>query len=309
MEIIALIPLWQKSLIVSRRSERTRSQYNYHAGNLAAWLQANNYPLNTATITWPLLEDYLSQYSNGRAQNTVRQAVNALRSLFDYARARDEITHTEYEKLKRILKPPPPQYNAQRTLAINEIEQLISSRDNSPKGIRDAALMSLLFDSGLRSAEICCLRANKIQYNVEISPGVLVNRITTIGKGGAIEPAYFGQETRNMLDKWLSVRQADSEHIFVGIGGRNKGQRMTPGGLRKTLRDIGNEAGISGVSPHAFRRAFAVALESAGASTRTIKELGRWKTLQMVLLYTRDYQAAVTYNSLAPMDRLRQSRK
>lgn len=214
--------------------------------------------------------------------------------------------------MKSSLKSMPNQYNTQRTLAINEVKQLLDSCADSPKGIRDAALMSLLFDSGLRSAEVCRLQVNQLQYDVEIAPGVIVNRILVQVKGGTTEPGYFGAETRKLIERWLTIRsqiiKPGVEELFVGIGGNTPGNSLTPSGLRVLLRKFGKKAGVRGVSPHTFRRAFAVALEMAGASTRTIKELGRWKTLQMVLHYTRGYQAATRYNEVAPSDFIRRSK-
>jgi len=301
--------LWKRSLQVKRRSKQTQKQYQYHVEKMVNWLKEREVT-QLSEVTWMLIEEHIAWFNQGRAQNTVRQAVNSMRSFFDYCHDRELITPEHYQKLKPSLKSMPNQYNAQRTLAINEVKRLIDSCNATPTGIRNAALMSLLFDSGLRSAEVCRVQVNQLEYDVEIAPGVIVNRILVQVKGGAKEPAYFGAETRKLVERWLNIRpqiivEPGIEELFVGIGGNTPGEALTPPGLRALLRKLGKKAGVRGVSPHTFRRAFAVTLEAAGATTKTIKDLGRWKTLQMVLHYLRGYEAATRYNEVAPLDFIR----
>lgn len=275
-----------------RRSPRTISAYLYHLDRLRLWLVERGI-VSPDQVLVGHLREWKADLFDTWAPATVRQACAAAKAFFAW---------TEQPALCAVLKVPRVRSGPQRTLTIEEVGALLAVCDGGAKGLRDRALMSLLLDSGLRSAEVCRVKVSDLEFGVMILPGIRANRIVIEVKGGDRRPAYFGKATAEALRRWLDVRRAIDGSLFVGIGGTQPGQGITPDGLRAILRKIGDAAGVSGVSPHAFRRAFACLLEQAGASTREVQELGRWSNLDMVLLYTRDYRAAVKYPAIAPLD-------
>ena len=150
----------------------------------------------------------------------------------------------------------------QRTIIETELNKMLDICDSKqgPKGKRDAAIISLLFDSGIRAAELCRLKVKDVDINGK--------EFQVQIKGGAVLPGWFGEQTKERLFEWLAVRDALAlpgvETLFVGVGGIKPGTPMVPDGLRRVLVVLGERAGIERVSIHAFRRGFACSLSAAG---------------------------------------------
>ncbi len=241
-----------------------------------------------------------SKKPKGWEPATIRHAIFIVRSFLNWCWEEELIA----ENLAGALKPPKDKKRLQRTLNIDEIQELIKICDlHTLKGLRDAALVSLLTDSGLRSCEVRRLAIENVQFGVRLGK-YLVNMVEVIGKGGDEKSAFFGQATAERIQNWLEVRptEADVDELFVSIGGSTPRQPFTRHGLRITLTKLGNKAGVKGVTPHAFRRSFACIADEAGASTRKIQSWGGWSDIKMVERYTRAMQAGKQYNRYSPMD-------
>ena len=96
------------------------------------------------------------------------------------------------------------------------------------------------------------------------------------GKGQKEGRAPFGKTSEHLLKKWLSQRNSNGRNIW-GID---------RDGIQVMLKRLNQATGIT-CNPHSFRRAFACFLRKAGVDTMTIKDLGRWESLEMVQRYTR----------------------
>jgi site-specific recombinase XerD len=135
--------------------------------------------------------------------------------------------------------------------------------------IRDKAIIALLTESGLRLSEITNIKIKDIDWQN--------HTVQIIGKGNKEAFAPFGNLSETYLKQWLSGNQ--SNNFIWGI---NKW------GITSMLRRLEDKTGIT-CNPHTFRRTFAVLLRKAGIDTMTIKELGRWESLEMVQRYTRSF--------------------
>ena len=133
--------------------------------------------------------------------------------------------------------------------------------------VRDKAIISLFIESGLRLSELAAIKLSDIDWK---------NRtIKTIGKGNKEGYAPFGSISERYLRAWLAEYQP-----YGTIWGMNKW------GITTMLRRLEKETGLP-CNPHTFRRTFACLLRKAGVDTMTIKDLGRWESLEMVQRYTR----------------------
>lgn len=294
--------VWLKT----RVADSTQEKYNSHLESLRDWLaQRGVYTLEG--LTRLLLEEWVAELHDKWAASTVKQAVAAVRSFVNFLEDVRLVRKKQRKKLLKALPLPKVKKNEQRTLSMGEILAMLAVCDLAkPKGARDAALIGLLIDSGLRAAEIRRLKLDDVEFQVQITPEVVVNRLTVVIKGNERRAGYFSERTAAHLSAWLKVRDKVAapgvEEIFVSAGGITRGQKLSEDGLKVILRKLGDQAGVKHCSPHAFRRGFACLLMLAGANHRTIMELGRWDDLEMVILYTRAFQAALAYNSVAPMD-------
>jgi integrase/recombinase XerC len=133
--------------------------------------------------------------------------------------------------------------------------------------IRDKAIISLFTESGLRLSELTNIKLEDIQWDNRI--------IKILGKGRKEGYAPFGELSGRYLKEWLSEYQPNGN--IWGLKNR---------GIAIMLKRLGNETGFI-CNPHTFRRTFACLLRKAGVDTMTIKDLGRWESLEMVQRYTR----------------------
>jgi integrase len=175
-------------------------------------------------------------------------------------------------KIKRIEGKP------QRALTSQTALQLLSSfNPHTAKGSRDLAIASLALDTGLRESELCRLK----QADTDTEHRVLQVLI----KGGQWKAAIFGDETAAHIDHWKEFRKElhPKGELFCNIF---TGQGLTPAGLQSIVKVWGRTIGIK-LSPHDFRRSFAVLATEAGAPERVLMEGGRWNDAKMIQKYTR----------------------
>ena len=133
--------------------------------------------------------------------------------------------------------------------------------------IRNKAIIALFTESGLRLSELTNIKENDIDWNH--------HTIRIIGKGKKEALAPFGNLTETYLKNWLNQHTPNGN-----IWGLNQW------GIISFLRRLELETGIP-CNPHTFRRTFACLLRKAGLDSLTIKDLGRWESLEMVQRYTR----------------------
>ena len=133
--------------------------------------------------------------------------------------------------------------------------------------VRNKAIIALFTESGLRLSELTNIEPQDIDWNSRV--------IRVIGKGKKEAFAPFGELTGRYLGAWLAQYQPDGN-----IWGLNEW------GIISMLRRLEAATGIT-CNPHTFRRTFACLLRKAGVDVMTIKDLGRWESLEMVQRYTR----------------------
>jgi len=151
------------------------------------------------------------------------------------------------------------------SLDLSQVQSLIKATDT----MRDKAIITLFIESGLRLSELTHIKLGDIDWNN--------HTIRVIGKGNKEAMAPFGVLAEGYLRKWLSQYQP-----------KNNIWGMNIWGISSMLRRLEMRTGIT-CNPHTFRRTFAVLLRKAGIDTMTIKELGRWESLEMVQRYTRSF--------------------
>ena len=273
------------------RALSTVEQYRWHLDKLIAWLNQNGVT-HTDQINRHTLRTWGAELTGKWAPATTRQAISAARAFFSWSL--DEGLIDTNPALALQLPHVPRRH--QRTLTIAEVRTLLAACDGSLTGLRNRALIAVLLDTGLRSAEICRLTV----AGLDLERGQLTVKI----KGGAEGLAFYGGLTADHLRAWLDIRPAQPEvhTVFVSIGGRKPGHSLTTAGLRAILRNLGNRANVPGVSPHAFRRSFATVLTQAGVPSRAVQLLGRWSNIEMVERYTAALQIQQIGNSYSAMN-------
>lgn len=294
---VVLFQAVRSYLIAGRQaglSDTTLKQYGWHLERLTGWLLDHGVA-GVVDVTRDLLREWGAGLRDGWSPATVKQAVGAARALFLWCHDEGIISSDP----GRALKVPRVPQRVQRTITSGEVGALLGVCDlDTLKGVRDAAIILLLVDTGLRASEVCRCEVTKL----ELERRLLVVRI----KGGHDGLARFGKATAWRLAAWLNVRSSvvgvGVGNVFVSVGGNTPGRALTVRGLRSILRRRGDLAGVAGVSTHAFRRGFACITHQLGAPSRQVMGVGRWAHIREVERYTGALVADDFYSRWSPAD-------
>jgi integrase/recombinase XerD len=158
-------------------------------------------------------------------------------------------------KLSKLILP---------SLTREQVSCLIDSVDNA----RDRAIIAMFTESGLRLTELVNIKPQDIDWET--------GTVQVMGKGRKEALAPLGKTTRKYLKSWLGEYQPNGGNIWG----------LDRWGVVSMLRRLRSTTGLP-CNPHTFRRTFACLLRKAGLDVMTIKDLGRWESLEMVQRYTR----------------------
>lgn len=252
-------------------SVRTREIYGAQLRLLAEWLEEQDIPYRTLTI------EQMAEYLAGKTWKDVTRhnAVCAARRfyLWKFGKKHPICSMRVYRG----------EAEPQRCWRREDIRKLFAYFDDTPKGIRDLAIFSLLVDTGIRASELAGLTIDRL----DMIDWTLTVRV----KGGKWETSAFFDFTAKTLQKWLDIRHEHAnkgvKNVFVGIGGMKPGTGVTRDGLRAIFRKIGERSGIGLISPHDLRRTFATLASENGAPTRVVQAAGHWSDPKMVTRYTK----------------------
>ncbi len=258
-------------------SENTLAAYRRDLTGFAGWLKAQDLPLTDAGE--PELNGYLSaQYLAGRKVRSNARLLSALRRFYRYlvreGRRRDDPTaNIASPKLDRPLP---------HTLSERQVELLLGAPDTEqPIGIRDRAMLELLYASGLRVSELVSLTADRINLNQGV--------VKVLGKGNKERLVPVGEEALRWMARYLEaarpvlLRGASVEPVFVS----RKARAMTRQAFWYRIRQYAQKVKISThLSPHTLRHAFATHLVNHGADLRVVQMLLGHSDLSTTQIYT-----------------------
>jgi len=233
----------------------------------------------TATPGAEDLRRYLDHLnSSGLSGRSVARRLTTLRSLFGFLLREGLIEADPSEHLRS-----PRQWRAiPKFLNLEEIEQVIACTDRAtPRGLRDRAMLELLYASGLRVSELC--RAGMSDLNPEL--GIL----RTTGKGNKQRLAPVGKAAVKAVEDYLKngrpglLKGRASRFLFVTA----RGGCLTRQGFWKLLAGYGGKAGIfRRLTPHMLRHSFATHLLEGGADLRSVQVMLGHADISTTQIYT-----------------------
>lgn len=163
---------------------------------------------------------------------------------------------------------------------VEELERLIATPSaSSRQGLRDRAMLELLFSTGLRISELINLNCNSIDLKRD--------EFSVRGKGGKIRVVFLSQSARAALEKYLKSRRENvSEALFIGTQNK-KSARLSVRQLERLVRRYAIVAGIAHkVTPHTLRHLFATDLLMNGADLRSVQALLGHSSITTTQIYT-----------------------
>ena len=242
-------------------SNNTLSAYRRDLALYAAWLAARGTQLDAST------EADINAYFAARHGQTKATSANRRLTVFKrYFRwaLRERLIQADPTLRLQSAKQP---LRVPRSLSEAQVEALLDAPDvDTPLGLRDRAMLEVLYASGLRVSELVTLRT----FNVGMGEGVL----RVLGKGSKERLVPFGQVARDWIERYLAdARPAilagqQTEDLFVTA----RGQGMTRAMFWVIVKKHARTAGITApLSPHTLRHAFATHLLNHGADLRAMR--------------------------------------
>ncbi len=260
-------------------SRNTLAAYRRDLSQAAAWLKREEQVTLSRATTLHLVAFLRSRRAAGLAAATVSRQISALRMFFRFLVAEG----ARSDEPTRHMETPRPWRSLPRCLSEKEVEVLLAAVDvATPRGLRDAALLELLYATGLRVSELLGLRLQ----DVNLEGGFILVR----GKGEKERLVPLGDRAADAVRLFLArgrpqlVGDVASELL---VPGRRPARPLTRQAYWKNLRLMAARAGITrSFSPHTLRHSFATHLLEHGADLRTVQSLLGHADISTTQIYT-----------------------
>ncbi len=271
-------------------AKNSLSAYENDLARLKAWCEKNGYEIEN--LTRQDLREWLIDL--GRTQltdNSKRRMVSALRGFYKFLMIDGHLKINPAENLDL------PQKGLYLPKFLNqaEIDVLLAEPDVSTEiGLRDRALIELMYACGLRVSEVVDL---KIQ-DIDIESGI----VTATGKGSKTRRVPVGTSAIEWLKSYLSVRRKkenlEIQNLFVAV----TGHRLNRQSIYKLVRDYGAKAGLPDISPHTLRHSFATHLVQNRADIRSVQQMLGHADISTTQIYTHmtDAHLRASYDRYHP---------
>ena len=249
---------------VKRTSENTELSYRRDLMKVRNYMEEQGIE-DVKKITSTNLNSYVLYLEKNKfSPATISRNIASLKAFYHYMYKEGMVLEDAAEALHapRIEKKMP------EILSTDEVVRLLEQPSgNSPKEIRDKAMLELLYATGIRVTELITLKLK----DVNLQMGYLVCK-----DGGKERVIPFGNEARSALIRYLEGTRAsmiadpDSEYLFANCSG----QPMSRQGFWKLIKFYAKKAGImADITPHTLRHSFAAHLVENGADLRSVQEM------------------------------------
>jgi site-specific recombinase XerD len=279
------------------KSPATRDAYTKATTQLEGFLARQGMPLVVGSIRREHIESFLIHMrERGMAPATVAQRYRSIQQFFKFLLAEGEIRETPL----RNISPPKVPDNPPPVVTLDEMRSLLRTCDGTTfADRRDAAILSLFYDSGMRRAEMAGIRVSDLDQAAK--------SVTVTGKGRRQRTVRYGPDMARTLDRYLRRRAehhfADSDLLWLGERGP-----LSVFGIEQVVQRRAQNAGLPHVHCHLFRHAFADSYLSSGGNEGDLMQLAGWRSRQMVDRYARAVaadRARRNYDPHSPLAKLR----
>jgi integrase/recombinase XerD len=261
-------------------SANTLAAYRRDLQGLSAWLQARGDALHTMD-TPGLLAYFSARHTQTRA-TTANRRLSVFKRFYRWAlreRLRTDDPTLSLDAAKQAMRVP-------KTLSEAQVEALLSAPDvETPLGVRDRAMLEVLYACGLRVSELVQLKRIHVSLREQC--------LRVMGKGSKERLVPFGEEAALWIERYLAESRPQllgagmSEALFVSSRGSRAGEGMTRIAFWQLIKRYAAQAGIEApLSPHTLRHAFATHLLNHGADLRAVQMLLGHADISTTTIYT-----------------------
>lgn len=269
--------------VEKNKSKKTVENYHHYLRRFLEWAKIEK-PLE---ITGDLISQfklYLNRFETPKGENlskiTQSYHIIAIRSFLKYLSKRD-IVSLSPEKVE-IGKISRKEINF---LLDNELAMLLSApTDTELSGIRDKAILHLLFSTGLRVSELTSLNRENINLDKD--------EFTVRGKGDKLRLVFLSEDAKNALKQYLNNRRDIDEALYIRHDLKPNSSfagalRLTPRSIQRIVKKYAILCGIAHkVTPHMLRHGFATDLLENGADIRSVQTMLGHSSITTTQIYT-----------------------
>lgn len=275
-------------------SENTIASYGIDLKLFLEYLRENEIP-SFKQVNKEVIVNYMqAEKNNNKANSSILRSVSSLRKFFQYL-AQEKIIEKDPMLLIDTSKK---KQHLPQVLTKEEVEKLLHSPNTGQVlGLRDRAMLELMYATGLRISEIINLKLEDLHLTM--------GTLQTLGKGHKERIVPVGDEAIKWINRYLEearpklLKQKRSNYLFLNFHGNN----LTRQGVWKNLKAEVRKAGIQkNITPHTLRHSFATHILENGADLRIVQELLGHADISTTQIYTHlsNKQLADIYNRAHP---------
>lgn len=264
--------------------------YGRDLARLTSWAENKN--LEIKELTRQDLRGFIAELSReGLSPTSISRAASAVRGFYKFLLIDGHIKKHPAEDLDT----PQKGFYLPKFLNQTEIEQLLAVPDVSQEtGLRDRAILELMYACGLRVSEAVDLRVS----DIEIETGIL----TCKGKGGKTRKIPVGTSAVEWVKSYLVLRRRKENIEINNLFVSHSGQPITRYTIFNFIKEYAEKAGLKDVSPHTLRHSFATHLIQNRADVRSVQQMLGHADISTTQIYTHitDSHLRKTYEKFHP---------
>ena len=248
--------------------------YERDLAKLKEWTDKNG--LDLLKITRNDLREWLIDLSGKMfSENSKRRLLSSLRGFYKFLMFEGHLTDNPAENLDS----PQKSFYLPKFLNQTEVERLLSQPDVSTEtGLRDRAILELMYSSGLRVSEAVNIQIK----DIDLDGGIL----TTTGKGSKTRRVPVGTSAVEWLKSYLALRRKheniEVQNLFVSPAGQPLNRQL----IHSLVKEYSEKCGLQGVSPHTLRHSFATHLVQNRADIRSVQQMLGHADISTTQIYT-----------------------
>jgi integrase/recombinase XerD len=291
--LTTLLPTYLDYLTVEKGLSRNSvSSYGRDLRHFGHWLQDEKTEIGDVERL-RIVRYFQALRSAGISARSVARALAAIRGFFRFAVSERYLNTDPTENIEN----PKLWSNLPKTIPPGEVEALLSAPDRSTTlGLRDAAMLELLYATGLRVSELVRIRVDELVMDAGF--------LRTVGKGSKERIVPFGEAARDAILSYVDKARSELDTkgdpaLFLTIRGRPMSRQM----FWKTIEKHARAAGVrSHISPHVLRHSFATHLLENGADLRSVQMMLGHSDISTTQIYTHISRARLKkiYESYHP---------
>jgi integrase/recombinase XerD len=274
---VTYLPIFLDYLAVEKGlAKNSLASYRIDLRHFGHWLADQKLPLEDVQRVH-IVRYFQSLRSAGIAARSVARALAAIRGLFRFLVAERHLKSDPTENLEN----PKLWTTLPKSLQPPEVEALLRAPDReTPEGLRDGAMLELLYATGLRVSELIKVRIDDLVMDAGF--------LRTMGKGSKERIVPFGDAARDAIVRYVEqgrphFAKAPDPHLFL----TRRGKPMTRQSFWMKVEKYARLAGIqSHISPHVLRHSFATHLLENGADLRSVQMMLGHSDISTTQIYT-----------------------